>query len=671
MPRTSLAANLLLSLAVSVLFLGALEGLARLFEPPRPRAALAEGRSWAPEGGAHFYTLEPQPRGWPPSEVTADGVRDRTHTIEKPELSSRVVFLGDSVTEGFGVEPEETYPRVLAARLEEEGERVEVLSVAVRGWSTRQQRIAYHRIARPYRPDVVIVAACLNDIVELEHQLRPPPPFLVGLYGRSALVRRLVGARERELRDVEELFRPGATYDVFFRELSLLREEARRDGADFALVLFPYRLQVSPGAPAPLPQDATAAFCTREGIRYLDLLPAVGTLGPAAFVDDNHLSAEGGRLVATAIERSGLLPRRSFVPLLLDALGAGGPDGAAAKAWIEQGRPRPVPSGTLPALKRALSDASPDVRAAGAWALEAIGAEAAPAAPVLVERLGDPEEPVRAAAARALGSLGPAARGAVPPLLRALDDPREVVRWEATRALARIGVAPGGSLGELTRALGSQDACVRNFAAFTLGEMGSAVGEALDVLVAALEREPGYELGSAARAVRRLGPAIRAAIPGLVGRLGSQDPATRAGAALALAKIGPEAADAVAPLVRSLADADPRVRAHAALALGDIGVDSPGLEPSLLAGLADPEGWVRAEAIRTLGKLGKKGDATVAAVLGALGDADPEVRLQAARALGRIAPASGAVLAGLERATKDADERVRREAGKALEKLRG
>ena len=86
-------------------FLGALEGLAHLFEPAPRR--LAEGRSSAPEGGDHFYTLEPQPHGWPPSEVTADGVRDRTHPVEKPELTSRVVFLGDSVTEGFGVAPEE------------------------------------------------------------------------------------------------------------------------------------------------------------------------------------------------------------------------------------------------------------------------------------------------------------------------------------------------------------------------------------------------------------------------------------------------------------------------------------------------------------------------------------------------------------------------------------
>ena len=670
-PSTSLGVNLLLALAVSILFLGTLETLARLFEPPRPRAALVEGQSWTPEGGAHFYTLKPQPRGWPPSEVTADGVRDRTHPLEKPELTSRVVFLGDSVTEGFGLELEEAYPQVLAGQLEREGERVEVLSVALRGWSTRQHRIAYHRIARPYHPDVAIVAACLNDIVELEHQLRPSS-FLVGLYSRSALVRRLVGARARELREVEVLFRSGATYDVFFQELRQLRDEALRDGVEFAVVLFPYRLQVETGAPPPLPQRATAAFCAREGIRLLDLLPAIGTVGPSAFIDENHLSAEGGRLVAAAIRDGGLLPHRSFVPRLREELRAFGPEGTAASEWIEAGRPSPAPAGVVSALGRALGGSTPEVRAAAAWALEALGAQAAPAEPALAQRLDDPDEPVRAAAARALGSLGAAARGAVPRLLRALDDPREVVRWEATRALARIGVVPGRHLSDLSRALESPDPSVRNFAAFTLGGMGAAAGEALEALVAMLENEDGYDLQGAARAAKRLGPAIRPAVPGLVRRLGSGDATTRAKAALALAKIGPEALEAVAPLAAgSLGDADVRVRANAAFALGEIGVLSPDVESALLARLRDGEGWVRAEAVRALGKLGAKGGAVGATVLAALGDADPEVRLQAARALGRLGPASSPVLDALERAANDADERVRREARRALERIRG
>src|SRR5512134_1744772 len=162
--------NLALALGVSAGLLTVLEGTARYFERPgRPRMA----DEWAPGAkGDHFYTLKRRPLGWPPSEINADGLRDRAHSEARPEDVWRVAVLGDSVTEGFGLAAEQAFPRELERQLEADGERVEVLSVALRGWSTRQQRIAYHRIARRYRPDQVLVATCLNDITELALQLR-------------------------------------------------------------------------------------------------------------------------------------------------------------------------------------------------------------------------------------------------------------------------------------------------------------------------------------------------------------------------------------------------------------------------------------------------------------------------------------------------------------------
>jgi hypothetical protein len=120
---------------------------------------------WEKQWQGDFYTMASDESGWPPgAEFNGDGLRDRSHAVEQPEGVARVAFLGDSVTFGHGLEPGEAYPQVLQALLEEEGRPVEVLSAALWGWSTRQERIAYERLVRRYRPERVVVAVCLNDI---------------------------------------------------------------------------------------------------------------------------------------------------------------------------------------------------------------------------------------------------------------------------------------------------------------------------------------------------------------------------------------------------------------------------------------------------------------------------------------------------------------------------
>ena len=199
--------NLLLSTATVVIFLGGTEGVCRLLESRQPPPVVAPyitpWENW--EDG--FYTVKSTAVGWPPWEdYNSEGLRDRERTVEKPEGVRRVICLGDSTTLGWGIRPQEAYPQVLEDLLESQGDRVEVLNVALGGWSTRQERIAYERIARKYRPDAVLLGICLNDVPELQNNLTRPPALVAALYRRSALVRRLVRAREREIADVLELF---------------------------------------------------------------------------------------------------------------------------------------------------------------------------------------------------------------------------------------------------------------------------------------------------------------------------------------------------------------------------------------------------------------------------------------------------------------------------------
>jgi len=576
--------NLLLAAASCALLLLVLEGGSRLLLRYRPQPQRADYLwDWEKQWQGDFYTMASDESGWPPgAEFNGDGLRDRSHAVEQPEGVARLAFLGDSVTFGHGLEPGEAYPQVLQALLEEEGRPVEVLSAALWGWSTRQERIAYERLVRRYRPERVVVAVCLNDIPEMKNNLQRPPQWLAALHERLALVRVLVNAPGREIQSVEELFtrreqakvREG--FALFFAELRALRDEVAKDGASLALAVLPFRFQLAKDAPPPSVQAEIAEFCKAERLACLDLLPALRRAGEESFLDYDHLSVAGARLVASELFASELVPKPRSARELL-----------AGRA--------PLPS---------LDASDPALRAAACWAL---GREGAPVPDAALKRLAellraDASERVRAAAAAALGRVGEAARSAKPALVEALSAERASVRWAAADALHRIGPGPAEAPG-LVAALDSGDAYVRAFATFSLGELGSTAGEqAAQALAERVRKEGGAGKAGAARALSKMGGAAKTAVPMLIAELRSEREQRRWRAARTLGRIGPDARDAVGALLVALKDPSESVRAQAARSLGRIG------SRDAIAGLVaavkqDPSREVRDEASRALSRI--------------------------------------------------------------------
>jgi HEAT repeat protein len=579
--RRALLLNVLLSLTVTLVFAALLEGLCRLYEKRHPRPEVEDYIwDWQEKWEGDFYTIRSEVSGWPPwQEFNADGLRDRSHSLKAPGGTTRVVFLGDSVTLGDQILPAEAYPQQLQARYDAEGRPIEVFNVALWGWSTRQQRRAFREIARKYEPRQVILAVCLNDLPELQNNLAQPPGWLAALHRRSALVRRVVNAQGREIQSVEQLFsdptapRVHEAFRRFFAEVRALRAEVQATGAGFGMMVFPFRFQVAPGAPPPVVQSRIAEFCGRESLACLDLLPAVRRLGEAAYVDYDHLNPAGMALVTGEVAISTLLPE------------------VAAAATRLGGR------ASFESAQEHLLDPDPAVRAAAAWALGrarqkegALEAEA-----LLFALLDDTHDGVRHAAARGLDGAPALSKATRDRLFQSLQDDSEPVRWAAARALATSGTSEA-DVPRLGDALSSSDTYVRGFAAFCLGEIGAPAASAVPALIAALRAEDGYDRGGAASALARIGPAASAAVPALLEGLRSTDGDRRWKAARILGRIGAPATEAVPDLVRALRDPNEYVRAHAAKALGRIGLGGPEVMTALTESTGDPDETVRREA---------------------------------------------------------------------------
>ncbi len=503
-----------------------------------------------------FYTFE-KGEGFPPGEENnVDGLRDVTRPVETREGLRRIVVLGDSVAYGHGVEAAEAFPQILERRLRESGRDVDVFNVALPGWSTRQERIAYERIARKYRPDTVVLAVCLNDLAELQINLTKPPGFLLTLFKHSATVRMALGASKREIGTVEELFtdkssgRVNDAFRLFFDEVRSLWSEVAKDGATFHIVVFPFRFQVEPKAPAPSAQRRIGEFAAAERISFFDFLPETETIGPssarALFLDYDHFSKTGhervaawlagapdlvgdavttgddrgdehfvwslrnivGRIKGTSTEAANerflrLVRKRAANPnaefglsrpLLNQLVVAQAVDSLSPRVRFQAAQTAfalgPPDEASVGFLIRGLQHEDPRVRAFATWTLGEMGDAAQPAMPALVALAREDGGAGRTGALTAMGKIGGDSPDMIPLLVQELQHPKEARRYRAARTIGRLGSAAAAAIPALTEALRDPSALVRLHVVRAFGNLGDAAKPALPALVEILNRDP-------------------------------------------------------------------------------------------------------------------------------------------------------------------------------------
>jgi len=112
-----------------------------------------------------FWTLRPDAvRPEEDIRINAAGFRGAPIGSKKQGVA-RIVCLGDSVTFGFKVREEESYPALLRDELAGT-HRVEVVNVGVPGYSSLQGRRQFQRDTSALKPDLLIVSLGNNDILD-------------------------------------------------------------------------------------------------------------------------------------------------------------------------------------------------------------------------------------------------------------------------------------------------------------------------------------------------------------------------------------------------------------------------------------------------------------------------------------------------------------------------
>ncbi|GEM_PF-2358618 len=96
--------------------------------------------------------------------INSHGMRDKERELPKAADLLRILVIGDSVTFGVHVEAEQTFPALLEQRCGERDIQAEVFNMGVVGYDTRQSLAFLEETGLAFKPDIVILAHCMNDV---------------------------------------------------------------------------------------------------------------------------------------------------------------------------------------------------------------------------------------------------------------------------------------------------------------------------------------------------------------------------------------------------------------------------------------------------------------------------------------------------------------------------
>jgi lysophospholipase L1-like esterase len=227
----------------------------------------------------------------------------------------RILFLGSSVTLGWGVEESKTVTSRLQQMFAADGQKVEVLNAGIGNYNAPRYVERFLTRLSDLQPTDLVVHYFLRDAETLDagggNALLRNSQLAVTMW--IAITRYMNASGEQSLEDhYRAIYEPTAPGFVEMKkQLARLAEHARARGIRLYLAMVPdvhdlvnYRLEFA--------HDRMRQVAGELGYEYIDLLPAMRNLTPAdlwSMPGDPHPNALGHERMAAAIYPALRLPR--------------------------------------------------------------------------------------------------------------------------------------------------------------------------------------------------------------------------------------------------------------------------------------------------------------------------------------------------------------------------
>ena len=261
-------------------------------------------------------------------QYNSSGFRDEDHSTERTPGVSRIVVLGDSVTEGYGVRLEDSFSAKLRERL---GPTVEVITLGMGGLNSSQEMHLLEQEGLQYRPDMVVVNFVLNDCdfyasygpairyaarmdseigilgISVDPRLKRMLKSSALLYYIKQKLEQFTAGDGEDVDYVLRIWKKPENRALISSALSKLR--SMRDQAGFAVsvLIWPVIVELD-DYPYREIHDWISAAATAEDLIVIDLLPDFARGGPTSSYwitrdDIFHPNARGHEVAAEAFER--------------------------------------------------------------------------------------------------------------------------------------------------------------------------------------------------------------------------------------------------------------------------------------------------------------------------------------------------------------------------------
>ena len=236
--------------------------------------------------------------------INSDGFRDDEYPVEKGQRW-RIIFLGDSLTFGWGVEKEQSFEHLLERELDAR-EPTEIINFGTGNYNTVQEVNLLLEKGLRYRPDQVVLFYFINDAEPVPQRSRLP--WLGNI--------RIVTFYWSRVKALLARLDPSAGFEAYYAALYRgdpegwrrsrgalleLQETCRERGIVLQVVLLPELHELADYTFA-REHALVADFLRANGIPVLDLAPSFAnetdptTLWVAP--DDAHPNARAHRLIA-------------------------------------------------------------------------------------------------------------------------------------------------------------------------------------------------------------------------------------------------------------------------------------------------------------------------------------------------------------------------------------
>jgi lysophospholipase L1-like esterase len=258
-------------------------------------------------------------------EYNSAGFRDREHSKQKLPGVTRVAILGDSVTEGAGVEADEIFSSRLQQLL---GPQHEVINLGMSGLNTPQEAHVLEVEGLDYDPDVIIVSFVLNDCdffseFHAATQFNQAKDTKIGLLGDISVdprikrllkssafiyfmksrIEHLVGmiTGKGESNYYFNLWSQDYCYQRMAEGFDKLKDLQARKSFEVHVIIWPLLVDYKPYAFAHI-HERVRHEAEKRGFKVLDLLDAFKPLSyrnlQVTAEDNVHPNGEGHRLAA-------------------------------------------------------------------------------------------------------------------------------------------------------------------------------------------------------------------------------------------------------------------------------------------------------------------------------------------------------------------------------------